>query len=204
MAPDATPQAPPPPQALSPARVEAMLVESGALRRGHFVLSSGLHSPVYIQCARLLEEPRRAEEVGRSLGRKLASLRPGSVLSPALGGLIIGHEVARALGVPFRFTERREGRMELRRSFQLRPGERVVIVEDVVTTGLSTRETAAVVAAAGAQVVAVGSIVDRTGGDNPFDVPFFSLIQIDVPTYDPASGLPMPDWGEPEKPGSRE
>lgn len=202
MAPDAPP-APTPPRTLSPARVEAMLVESGALRTGHFVLSSGLHSPVYVQCARLLEEPRRAEEVGRGLARRLASLRPGSVLAPAMGGLIIGHEVARALGVPFRFTERREGRMELRRSFRLRPGERVVIVEDVVTTGLSTRETAAVAAAAGARVVAVAAIVDRTGGDNPFDVPFFSLIQIDAPTYDPASGEPMPDWGEAEKPGSR-
>jgi orotate phosphoribosyltransferase len=194
-------------EALSPAETEALLAESGALRRGHFVLSSGLHSPVYVQCALLLEEPRRARRVGRALARRLASLRPESVLSPALGGLIIGHEVAAALEVPFRFSERREGKMALRRSFRLCPGERVAVVEDVVTTGLSTRETAALAAAAGAQVVAVAAIIDRTAGGNPFDVPFFSLLKIEVPTWDPAGGGSPPAWANEieklEKPGSR-
>jgi orotate phosphoribosyltransferase len=190
--------------ALSQEEVEGLLESSGALRRGHFILSSGLHSPVYVQCALLLEEPRRAERVGRALARRLAALRPDSVLSPAMGGLIIGHEVARALGVPFRFTERHEGEMALRRSFRLAAGERVVIVEDVVTTGRSTREAAELVTAAGAQVVAVGAIIDRSGGAEPFDSPFFSLVRLDAPVYDPASGAPPPaDWGEPEKPGSR-
>lgn len=190
-------------EALSAAELEALLGETGALRRGHFILSSGLHSPVYVQCALLLQHPRHAQRVGRALARRLAPLRPDSVLSPALGGLIIGHEVASALGVPFRFTERREGDMALRRSFELRPGERVVIVEDAVTTGRSTRETAEVAAGAGAQVVAVGAIIDRSGGSSPFEVPFFALLAVEAPTWDPASGDPMPDWGQPEKPGSR-
>lgn len=188
---------------LTAAELEEILVTAGALRRGHFILSSGLHSPAYIQCALLLEDPARAERVGRALARRLAPLRPESVLSPALGGVIIGYEVARALGVPFRFTERKGGEMTLRRSFELRAGERVVVVEDVVTTGGSTRETAAVAAAAGARVVAVGAIIDRSGREDLFETPFFPLLRLSVPTYDPASGEPMPDWGEPERPGSR-
>ncbi len=188
---------------LNSREVEALLEESGALTRGHFVLSSGLHSPAYVQCARLLEEPRRARRVGRALARLLASLRPASVLSPALGGLIIGHEVAEGLGVPFRFVERREGTMELRRGFALEPGERVVIVEDVVTTGRSTLETAQVARAAGGEVVAVGAIIDRTGGEDPFDVPFFHLLELDLPTW-PAGECPLcVEGGSPVKPGSR-
>ncbi len=192
-----------PPDALSVAELEELLDSTGAVRRGHFVLSSGLHSPVYIQCALLLQHPSQARRVGASLARRLASLRPDSVLAPALGGLIIGHEVASALDVPCRFTERQGGEMKLRRSFELAPGERVVIVEDVVTTGKSTRETAALAEAAGAEVVAIGAIIDRSGGPNPFAQPFFSLLSLSVPVYDPASGQPPPDWGPPEKPGSR-
>lgn len=182
--------------------VRELLAATGALRHGHFILSSGLHSPVYVQCALLLQHPEHAERVGRTLARRLAPLRPQSVVAPALGGLIIGHEVARALRVPFRFTERKDGGMKLRRSFALEAGERVVIIEDAVTTGKSTRETAAVVEEAGGEVVAVGSIVNRAG-DNPFDVPYYGLVAIDAPVHDPASGEPMPDWGEAEKPGSR-
>ncbi len=191
---------------LTSSEVEALLEESGALARGHFQLSSGLHSPAYVQCARLLEDPRRARRVGRALARLLASLRPASVLSPALGGLIIGHEVAEALGVPFRFTERREGTMELRRGFELAAGERVVVVEDVVTTGRSTLEAAAVARAAGGDVVAVGAIIDRTGGgadEGPFDVPFFHLLDLDLPTW-PAGDCPLcAEGGTAVKPGSR-
>lgn len=183
--------------------LESALRHSGALRSGHFVLSSGLHSPVYVQCALLLQDPASARAVGRTLARRLAPLRPDSVLAPALGGLIVGHEVAAALGVAMRFTERQEGRMRLRRSFALEPEERVVIIEDVVTTGRSTRETIAIADGFGAQTVAVGSLIDRSGGENPFAVPFFSLLAMDVQTWDPNSQEPMPDWGEVESPGSR-
>lgn len=194
-------------EALPADELERLLEDCGALRRGHFVLSSGLHSPVYVQCALLLQHPALAERVGRSLARRLAHLRPQSILAPALGGLIIGHEVASALGIPCRFTERKEGVMQLRRSFGLAAGERVAIIEDAVTTGRSTLESAAVAEARGARVVAVGSIIDRTGGRSPFEVPFFSLLAVDAPTWDPASGEPEPEWieaaGGPEKPGSR-
>jgi len=190
-------------EALSREEVQALLEESGAFRQGHFELSSGLHSPAYVQCALLLELPERARRVGRGLARRLASLRPAAVVSPALGGVVIGHEVAEALGVPFRFTERKDGTMSLRRGFHLAPGERVVIVEDVVTTGKSTNETAEVVRAAGGNVLAVGAVVDRTGGREPFDVPFFHLIDLDLPSWT-AEDCPLcRDGGRPEKPGSR-
>lgn len=190
--------------ALGEAEVEALLADSGALAHGHFLLSSGRHSPAYVQCALLLESPERARRVGRALARLLASLRPAVVVSPALGGLIIGHEIASALGVPFRFTERQDGAMALRRGFHLAEGERVVIVEDVVTTGKSTREAAAVAEDQGAEVVAIGTIVDRTGGKNPFDVPYFHLLGLDLPTW-PPEDCPLCAKGAPPavKPGSR-
>lgn len=181
-----------------------MLEESGALRRGHFLLSSGLHSEAYVQCALLLEDPLRARQVGENLAEELRSFHPDSVLAPALGGLIIGHEVAAALGVPFRFTERKGEEMGLRRGFTLRQGERVVIVEDVVTTGRSTLETAALATNRGARVVAIGAIIDRTAGRDPFDVPFRSLLQLDLPSYQPTEcPVCMVGGVPPEKPGSR-
>ncbi len=189
--------------------VTALLEASGALKRGHFQLSSGLHSPAYVQCALLLELPSRARRVGEALGAGLADLAPDSILSPALGGVLIGHEVAAALGVPFRFTERKAEAMELRRGFALRPGERVVIVEDVVTTGRSTRETAAVAAALGAEVVGVGAIIDRSdrsrrGSAAPlFDVPFRALLELDLPSHAAADCPLCAAGGAPEKPGSR-
>ncbi len=180
-----------------------LLEESGALREGHFRLSSGLHSPAYVQCALLLQDPARARRVGGELARRLAAHRPQSVLSPALGGVVIGHEVAAALGVPFRFTERPEGQMALRRGFALRPGERVVVVEDVVTTGKSTRECAAVATAAGAVVVAIGSILDRSGGRHGFSVPYAALQALALPAWE-AADCPLCQAGRPiEKPGSR-
>jgi len=186
--------------------LRALLEESGALTEGHFELSSGRHSPAYVQCALLLERPSRARRVGALLARLLASLRPRTIVAPAMGGLLIGHEVAAALDVPFRFTERREGRMEMRRGFRLEPGERVAIVEDVVTTGRSTREAAAVVEAAGGTVVAVGSIINRAGSENPFDVPFFALLDLDLPTWT-ADECPLcadlEENGPAVKPGSR-
>ena len=135
---------------------------TGALLTGHFQLSSGLHSDRYLQCARLLMWPARAESAGRELAQKLSDLAPDLVVSPALGGLLIGHETARALGKRFLFVERVDGSFALRRGFAIEPGERVVLVEDVFTTGRSTRETAAAVEAAGGKVVGAGSIVSRS------------------------------------------
>jgi len=181
-----------------------LLEESGALRRGHFLLSSGLHSGAYVQCALLLEDPVRSRRVGEELAQELRQYHPDSVLAPALGGVIIGHEVATSLGVPFRFTERKGDDMGLRRGFTLRQGERVVIVEDVVTTGRSTLETAALATGRGARVVAIGAIIDRTVGRDPFDVPFRSLLELDLPSFPPHE-CPACRSGAapPEKPGSR-
>lgn len=182
---------------------QRLLDESGALRRGHFALSSGLHSEAYVQCALLLEDPARARRVGEALAGKLADLEPESVLSPALGGVVIGHEVAAALGVPFRFTERKQGAMELRRGFRLRPGERIVVVEDVVTTGRSTRETVEVARGLGAVVVGVGSIIDRSGGASLFELPFRSLVTLSLATFPPAECPLCRAGAVAEKPGSR-
>ncbi len=183
--------------------VLGLLEESGALRKGHFLLSSGLHSGRYVQCAKLLEHPRRARRVGRLLADLLSGLRPDSILAPAMGGLLIGHEVAAALDLPFRFTERKEGRMTLRRGFELETAERVVILEDVVTTGKSTQETVEIAEALGAVVVGVGSIIDRTGGTHGFEVPFRSLVPLSFPSYSAAECPLCARGGEPEKPGSR-
>ena len=177
--------------------------DSGALLEGHCQLSSGLHSSRYLQCARVLEDPARAEWVGRALAGRVAE-QPTAVVSPALGGVIIGHEVARALGVRHIFTERDgSGRAVLRRGFALRPDDRVVVVEDVVTTGLSTREVIEVARASGASVIGVAAIVDRSGNRASFDVPFVSLMQLDVPANPPES-CEMCAAGQPVvKPGSR-
>src|SRR5687767_5255783 len=147
----------------------------GALLEGHFRLSSGLHSPGYLQSALVLQHPRHAEALGQALGTELAALEPSAVLSPALGGVIIGHEVARALNVRALFAERQDGTLTLRRGFSLAPIDRVVIIEDVVTTGKSTRETMAVAQAAGAAVVGAGALIDRSGGASNLGVPFHAL-----------------------------
>src|SRR5437762_8096769 len=138
---------------------------SGALLEGHFRLSSGLHSSEYLQSALVLQHPQHAETLGRAIGERTRDLRPTVVLSPALGGIVIGQEVGRALGVRAIFAERQDGTLTLRRGFALTPGERVLVVEDVVTTGGSTRETIEVARAAGATVVAAAAIIDRSGGN---------------------------------------
>ena len=177
--------------------------ESGALLEGHFRLSSGLHSSGYLQSALVLQYPDRAEALGRALAERLAGLDATVVLSPALGGLVIGHEVARALGVRAVFCERKDGAMTLRRGFSLDGDDVVVVVEDVVTTGGSTRETIAVARAAGATVGGAGAIVDRSGGTSSLDVPFESLVQVTVATHE-AQACPMCRAGVPvTKPGSR-
>ena len=176
---------------------------SGALLEGHFRLSSGLHSGGYLQCALVLQHPRHAEALGQALAGKLARLGASVVLSPALGGLIIGHEVGRALGVRAIFAERQDKVLTLRRGFSLGPNDRVIVIEDVVTTGGSTRETMAVAEAAGATVVAAGAVIDRSGGAPNLTVPFESLVTLSLPTYE-AEACPMCKEGKPiVKPGSR-
>jgi len=176
---------------------------SGALLDGHFRLTSGLHSSGYLQCALVLQHPQSAELLGRALADRAAPLRATAVLSPALGGIVIGQEVGRALGVRALFAERQDGQLMLRRGFTLSESDRVLVVEDVLTTGGSTRETMEVARAAGAQVVGAASIVDRSGGAVRFDVPFNALLDVAFPTYEPdkcplcAQGLPV------VKPGSR-
>ena len=158
---------------------------SGALLEGHFRLSSGLHSGGYLQCALVLQHAAHAETLGRALADALRPHQPTVVLSPALGGLIIGHEVGRALGVRAIFAERQDGTLTLRRGFSLSPDDRVVVIEDVVTTGGSTRETMAVAEAAGATVVGAGSIIDRSGGAATLGVPYQALATLNLATYEP-------------------
>jgi orotate phosphoribosyltransferase len=176
---------------------------TGALLFGHFRLSSGRHSDRYLQCARLLQWPDRAEAAGRELGEKLREFSPEVVATPAMGGIIIGHEVARALRVPFVFTERVDGAFSLRRGFRLEPGTPVVVVEDVFTTGKSTREVMETLAGLGARVTAVGSIVDRGLPQGAFSVPSRSLLPLDVPSW-PETECPLCAEGVPiDTPGSR-
>ena len=175
----------------------------GALLEGHFRLTSGLHSPGYLQCALVLQHPREAEACGAAIAGRVRALGAQAVLSPALGGIVIGQEVARALDVRAIFAERQDGKLSLRRGFTLSPGEKVLVVEDVVTTGGSTQETIEVARAAGAQVVGAAAIIDRSGGQQKIDVPFHALATVALPTYDPAV-CPLCAAGQPVvKPGSR-
>jgi len=185
------------------AAFEARLKETGALLQGHFQLSSGLHSGRYVQCAQFLQYPGQAEFACQALAEAIG-VPVDVVVGPALGGVIVAHEVARALGVRSVFTERKEGVMQLRRGFGFAPGERVLVVEDVITTGLTVEEAIACVRAAGGNVVAVASLVDRSGGQIDFGVPFTSVLPLSVEAYSPeqcplcAAGVA---W---VKPGSRE
>jgi orotate phosphoribosyltransferase len=179
-------------------------IEARALLEGHFILTSGLHSPRYLQCALVLQHPNPAAKLCQALARQIKALEVETVIGPALGGIVVAYEMARALGARGIFAERKEKLMELRRGFAIQSGERVLLVEDVVTTGGSLKEVRDLVQAAGGRIVAVASLVDRTSGRDPeFGVPFFSLLKIDVPTYEPAEcplcreGLPL------VKPGSR-
>jgi orotate phosphoribosyltransferase len=206
---------------------------SGALLDGHFRLTSGLHSPGYLQCALVLQHPQQAESLGRAIADRVRDLRPTVVLSPALGGIVIGQEVGRALGVRAIFAGRQDGSLVLRRGFTIHPADRVLVVEDVMTTGGSTRETIDVAKAAGGQVVGAASIVDRSPStvvasqvqgreprDRPaesreaassgqvagtlrFDVPFITLLRIDLPTYEPADCPLCAEGLAVVKPGSR-
>ena len=179
---------------------------AGALLDGHFILSSGLRSPKYLQCARVLMDPQRAERLAHALAEKIPeNLRAEIevVVSPAMGGVIIGHEMGRALGRPAMFVERPQGTFELRRGFDLPAGTKVLMVEGVVTTGLSSREAIDAVRRAGGNVIAEAALVDRSAGKADLGVPFLPLIRIDVPTYE-ADALPPELEAIPAtKPGSR-
>jgi len=175
----------------------------GALLEGHFKLSSGLHSPGYLQSALVLQYPREAEALGAALADAVRPLHPDIVMSPALGGIVIGQEVGRALDVPAIFAERQDGKLSLRRGFSVAPGTRVLVVEDVVTTGGSTRETMDVATAAGGVVVGAASIIDRSGGNQGLSVPYSALARVAFPTYQP-DACPLCAAGSTAiKPGSR-
>jgi orotate phosphoribosyltransferase len=191
---------------MTEAEILAEFRAAEALLEGHFILSSGLRSARYLQCARVLMDPKRAARLAEALAATIpAELRReiDIVVSPAMGGVIIGHEMGRALGVEALFVERPTGIFELRRGFRLAPGQKVLLVEDVVTTGLSSREAIAAVEEAGGKVIAAAALVDRSGGGADFGVPFFPLLRLDVPAY-AEDALPPELAAIPaEKPGSR-
>lgn len=176
---------------------------TGALLEGHFILTSGLHSANYLQCALLLQHPAEAEQFGRAIAEHFMNEEIQLVASPAIGGIVIGHEVARQLGARFIWTERDNGRMTIRRGFSVSPGERTLVVEDVITTGGSTLETVETLRAAGADVIGAASIIDRSSGKAEVGVPRIALATLDVPSVDPSTcelcrqGIPA------IKPGSR-
>lgn len=179
--------------------------ESEALLQGHFLLSSGRHSDRYLQCALVLQQPEKAALVGAALAESLRACgaAPDFVIAPALGGILVAHEVARAAGVRGLFAERRDGALTLRRGFQIQPGERGYVVEDVITTGGSTRETMEVVTQAGGTVIAAGSLIDRTGGTTDLGVPSVALAVLDIPTYSPGDCPLCRSGSRAVKPGSR-
>lgn len=178
---------------------------AGALLEGHFILSSGLHSARYLQCARVLMDPQRAERLAAALAQKVraAGIAADCVVAPAMGGLIIGYELARQLGLRSMFVERPAGVFELRRGFALAPGERVLLCEDVVTTGLSSREAMAAVTAAGGAVVAAACLVDRGDGGADLGVPLLPLLHLSIPAYSPDQLPPELAAIPAAKPGSR-
>ena len=188
---------------MTPQEVIEKFKSAGALLEGHFILSSGLHSTVYLQSAIALEQTRSAAEFGAALAKQFAGNQVETVASPAIGGIVIGYEVARQLGARFIWTERQDGRMTLRRGFSVRAGERVLVIEDVITTGGSTRETIDALVASGANIVAAGSIIDRSGGKADVGVPRVSLATLEVPAVVPADCEACRRGDQAIKPGSR-
>jgi orotate phosphoribosyltransferase len=191
---------------MSDEQILAEFRAADALLEGHFILSSGLRSSKYLQCARVLMDPARAERLATELASRLPKIvrdQNEIVVSPAMGGVIIGHEMGRALGKPAMFLERPQGTFEFRRGFHLEPGTKVLMVEDVVTTGLSSREAIEAVRSVGGDVIAEAALVDRSGGKADLGIPFVPLIRIDVPTYEADSVPPELAAIPPIKPGSR-
>lgn len=192
-----------PQKLMTAAGVIAKFKSAGALLEGHFILSSGLHSTVYLQCALALESTGAAAEFGAALAQQFTGRRIDTVASPAIGGIVIGYEVARQLGLRFIWTEREDGRMTLRRGFKVREGERILVVEDVITTGGSTKETIEALEGAGAGVVAAASIIDRSGGKADVGVPRVSLAALDVPAVSTSECEACSRGEHAIKPGSR-
>jgi len=170
---------------LSPAQVKAILLETGAIQEGHFLLSSGLHSPLYIQCALVFQHPGHAQRLGAEMNELFAGERVDVVISPAMGGIVTGQEVARARGARAIFAEREDGIMRLRRGFRIEPGERVLVVDDVMTRGGSVRETLRVVQESPGRAVGIAVVVDRSGGDLGWEVDLRSLMRTEAVTYPP-------------------
>lgn len=188
---------------LSNQRISEILEKTGVLQNGHFLLTSGKHSNKYMQCAKIFQYPECSEEVSKDLAEKYDSYDVDIVIGPAIGGIILAYEVAKQLDVKAIFAERENGAMTLRRGFEIAEGSKVLVVEDVITTGGSVKEVIDVVRAAGGQVVGVGSVVDRSGGKVLFDVPYKSVVKVDIDTYEP-DDCPMCKAGSvPYKPGSR-
>jgi orotate phosphoribosyltransferase len=178
---------------------------SGALLEGHFKLTSGLHSDRYLQCALVLQNPKQAAALGAALAARMRAISetPDFIIAPALGGILVAHEVAREAGVRGVFAERQDGILRLRRGFKIEPGEKAYVVEDVVTTGGSTKETMDVVTQAGGIVIAAGSLIDRTGGRADLGVPRVALAVLDVPAYSPEECPLCKTGSQAIKPGSR-
>ncbi len=188
---------------LSNEQIIEILERTGSLKTGHFVLSSGLHSNKYVQCALALSYPKEADRLCSTLAEKLADIEIDVVVGPAMGGVVVAYELARALGVQGIFSERVDDRMFLRRGFEIKPGQKVLVIEDVVTTGKSAKEVMGMLAEMGAEVVAVAAIIDRSNGKADFGVPFKALLQLDIPTFEPVR-CPMCAAGTVAvKPGSR-
>ncbi|WP_457568339.1 orotate phosphoribosyltransferase [Desulfurobacterium sp.] len=192
---------------LTEEEIKEIFLKTDAFLEGHFLLSSGLHSPYYLQCAKVLQYPAYAEVLCREIAEKVKELGVDIdfVIAPAIGGIIVSYETARHLGVRGIFAERKDGvNLVLRRGFEIRPGEKALVVEDVVTTGKSTKETIEVVKSHGGEIVAVGSLVDRSGGKVDFGVPFVTLWRLEVPAYHPSNCPICKEGSVPlEKPGSR-
>ncbi|OMH40471.1 orotate phosphoribosyltransferase [Desulfurobacterium indicum] len=192
---------------LTEEEIKEIFLKANAFLEGHFLLSSGLHSPYYLQCAKVLQYPEYAEVLCKEIAEKVKELEVDIdfVIAPAIGGIIVSYETARHTGVRGIFAERKDGvNLVLRRGFEIKPGEKALVVEDVVTTGKSTKETIEVVKSFGGKVVAVGSLVDRSGGKVDFGVPFVTLWRLEVPAYEPSSCPICKEGKIPlEKPGSR-
>jgi orotate phosphoribosyltransferase len=185
------------------AEIADVFRSTGAFLEGHFILSSGLHSPNYMQCAKVLQHPEHGERFAKALAAKLIDLRPTAVLAPALGGILVGYELARALKVRSLFAERVDGVMSLRRGQEIQPTDRLILCEDVVTTGKSIKEVEALALAAGATVVAMVAIVDRSGGKWSLSQPLTSLLTMKLETYPPESCPLCASGSQAVKPGSR-